>query len=631
VQSCKKNFIAVLSKTAWFYYHFRIMPDLIKIEETVELPHPRAAAWPILARTDWINRAVGVPPVRYEVKPLPEGGSEITARAKILGQNLECRELPFEWTEPDFYQVRRIVRSGSIAEFVVGLRLKETASGCAVEIFAHFMPRNALGKFLAGKILGPKSMRDMRAMIQDVGNHLAGRQRAVMSKLPRTPPDEAVLEDGLKKLRGQIPAATSVEKLREFLTESSDVELSRIRPFTLARKWEADPWDVLKLFLHATRAGLFNLSWEVLCPNCRTAPMPRNASLTQLARAAHCDVCNIKFDAQFDKSVELKFSVHPSVRPCDEQVFCLIGPGAKPHIASQILLQPGERREWNLPAVKHSFRIVSPQVKESATLWSVQSALSAFDAEIVCAPVRFELRVAPPQDERKKVFVSNPNQFPVQLSLQESNWDDDILTAARVTNWQEFRDLFSREVISPDEDVTVGSQVVLFTDLRGSTAMYSSIGDAPAYALVRDHFKILHDVVTARHGSVVKTIGDAIMAVFSNLTEALAATREMHEQLSRVNSRENARLQLKSGLHAGSCLAVNANDKLDFFGTTINLAARLVGHCKGDDLVLADEIYRRAETQKFLEEIRQTGISGEEKFTGFPNPVKVWRIPVLKR
>ena len=605
------------------------MPDLVKIEETLELPHPRAAVWPILARTDWINRAVGLPPVKYDINPLPEGGSEITARAKIFGIKLEWREFPFEWTDPEFYQVRRIFSSGPFAESLTGIRLKETSAGCAVEIFAHFTPRNAFGKFLARKILGPKTMRDMRVLVSDVGKFLSGQQRTAMSNLPVTATDPAALGEGMKKLHGKnLPF---VNKLREFLAESSDVELCRIRPFTVARKWDADRWDVLKLFLHATRAGLLNLSWEVLCPNCRTAPPGRITSLAQLASAAHCDVCNIKFDAEFDKSVELKFSVHPTVRPCVEQIFCLIGPGAKPHIASQIFLEPGQRREWNLPAVKHSFRLNSPQVRESAAFWSVESALSGFDAEIVCAPEKFALRITPPQNDRKKVFVFNPNPFPVQLALQEANWDVDILTAARVTNWQEFRDLFAREVVSPDEDVTVGSQVVLFTDLRGSTALYSSIGDAPAYALVRDHFKILHDVVAAQHGSVVKTIGDAIMAVFSNLPEALAATREMHEQLSRVNSKENARLQLKSGIHAGSCLAVNANDKLDFFGTTINLAARLVSHCNGDDLVLTDEIYLRAETQKFLSAIGQTGISGTENFTGFPSPVKFWRIPVLQK
>ncbi len=592
------------------------MAGLVKIVGTVELPQPRAAVWPILAKTDWINRAIGLPPVKYEIKPLPEGGSEVTARAKIFGFKLAWREFPFEWTEPEFYQVRRVYFSGPFAESVTGLRLNETVSGCAIEIFARFTPRNALGKFLARKILGPKAMRDMSALIRDVGEHLAGRQRAVMPKLPSATPDETALENGLKKLRAEnLPL---VEKLRELIAGSPDVELSRIRPFAVARKWNADRWEVLKLFLHGTRAGLLNLSWEVLCPNCRSTRLPRNTSLAQLSRAAHCDVCNIKFDAEFDKSVELKFSVHPSVRPCDEQTFCLVGPGGKPHVASQIFLEPDERREWKLPELNPAFRLHSPQVKET-------SALPPDEVEIVCAPEKFEFHAG------KKLSVFNPNTFPVQLALEESRWDDDILTAARVTNWQEFRDLFAREVISPTERVSVGSQVVLFTDLRGSTAMYSSIGDAPAYVLVRDHFKILHDVVAAQHGTVVKTIGDAIMAVFSNLPEALAATREMHEQLSRANSKQNARLQLKSGLHAGACLAVNANDCLDFFGTTVNLAARLVGHCRGDDLVLADEIYQRVETQKFLAEIRQTGISGEEKFTGFPKPVKVWRIPMLQQ
>jgi class 3 adenylate cyclase len=150
----------------------------------------------------------------------------------------------------------------------------------------------------------------------------------------------------------------------------------------------------------------------------------------------------------------------------------------------------------------------------------------------------------------------------------------------------------------------------------------------PAYALVRDHFKILHDAVAANHGGVVKTIGDAVMAVFSNLSEAFAAARAMHDQVGQMNVSRKIRLQLKSALHAGPCLAVNANDRLDFFGSVVNLAARLVGSCAGDELVVADEIFRRKETQDFLREIRQSAVAGQEKFTGFPEPVHLWRIPM---
>lgn len=598
------------------------MPRLVKIEETVELPQPREAVWPILAKTDWLNRAVGLPPVKYEVEPLPEGGSKVTARAKILGLPLVWREFPFEWSEPEFYQVRRVFLSGALTEALMGLRLRETKTGCAIELFGHFQTKNLFGVALVRHVIGPKTMRDMRALIRHVGEHLAGQQRAVMPRLPVTPAkNSTALETGLKQLRAENFSALLVKRFSALLTESADVELSHIRPFTVAKNWRADRWDVLKLFLHATRAGLLNLRWEVLCPNCRATRAPRTSSLADLARTAHCDVCNIRFDAEFDKSVELKFSVHPAVRPCDEQTFCLVGPGARPHLAAQICLEPNERREWILPMTTRDLRVRSVQVKTIAELPSA-------GVEIICNPEKFEFI-----NSDTPFSIRNPNPFPVQVALESGAGDDEILTAARVTNWQEFRILFSTEVISPTEQVVVGSQVVLFTDLRGSTALYSSIGDPSAYALVRDHFKILHDAVSANHGGVVKTIGDAVMAVFSNLTEAFAAARAMHEQIAKMNSTQKVQLQLKSALHVGPCLAVNANDKLDFFGSVVNLAARLVERSEGGDLVVADETFRRVETQDFLREIQQSAVADQQQFTGFPEPIRIWRItmPVLAK
>ena len=202
---------------------------------------------------------------------------------------------------------------------------------------------------------------------------------------------------------------------------------------------------------------------------------------------------------------------------------------------------------------------------------------------------------------------------------------------AKVPFWQEFRDLFDTEVISPHEQITVGSQIVLFTDLRGSTAMYNTVGDAPAYVVVRNHFFVLTQVIQGHHGAIVKTIGDAVMAVFSRVEEALAAVRDMHEKLPAANPNPSlsSRLELKSSLHIGPCLAVNANDKLDFFGTTINLAARMVGCCRGDDLTISDELYQRPETKKFLSHHRRPPEPAEVKFRGFDQPLKVWRIPMM--
>ena len=161
--------------------------------------------------------------------------------------------------------------------------------------------------------------------------------------------------------------------------------------------------------------------------------------------------------------------------------------------------------------------------------------------------------------------------------------------------------------------------------------MYCGIGDASAYALVRDHFRLLHDIIAEHHGSIVKTIGDAVMGSFSDPSEALGAVRKMHLELSRSrsSSTERPQLKLKSSLHIGPCLAVNANDRLDYFGTTVNLAARLVDCCQGGDLTLSDEFYHRPETQHFVRSHDLSAEPAEFRFRGFDLPSRVWRIRIL--
>src|SRR5690242_11357356 len=98
---------------------------MIQIESRHELAFPREAVWPILSKTDWLNRALRIPPVAYEVQPRPEGGSWVTARAKILGREMRWRELPFEWLEPEYYHVRRIFETGPFTEGIMGMTLEE--------------------------------------------------------------------------------------------------------------------------------------------------------------------------------------------------------------------------------------------------------------------------------------------------------------------------------------------------------------------------------------------------------------------------------------------------------------------------------------------------------------------------
>jgi adenylate cyclase len=506
---------------------------------------------------------------------------------------------------------------------VGGIEFSETPGGdTRLRVHSRFTPRNALGHWLARTIIAPKSVREMTRAVAHAWKFLEGNVPLPLPKLPVSPVNEIVLRERIEALRKDGGDAVAVERFTDWLRSVPDVELTHIRPKALARTWNADTWETLRLMLLGAHNGLLQFRWEVLCPGCRSTRASLTTSLAELKREAHCDVCQIRFDAEFDKSVELKFAVHPSVRKISDQTFCLAGPGGKPHVLRQLLLQAGETRDWKCPADSAGLRLRSPQVKE---LFPCETIPGHGNGRMECRPDNFYFS-ADPKSAGLKIF--NPNKFPVQVALERIAWSDDILTAAAVTNWQVFRDLFAAEVVAPGEQITVGEQSLLFTDLRGSTAMYHDLGDARAYAQVRNHFGVLSDAIRKNHGGIVKTIGDAVMAAFSNPGDAFAAAEMMFAGIAAANRRspERQQLVLKAGLHVGPCLAVNANDRLDYFGTTVNLAARLVDYSRGGELVMTGDTFSRAEVRE-----RLAGRKSEaNQFTprGFTQPVSIRLVPM---
>jgi class 3 adenylate cyclase len=107
---------------------------------------------------------------------------------------------------------------------------------------------------------------------------------------------------------------------------------------------------------------------------------------------------------------------------------------------------------------------------------------------------------------------------------------------------------------------------------------------------VRDHFAFLGAIVRRHNGALVKTIGDAIMAAFAAPGDALAAALDIQRELGSFNDREARPLAIKVGLHEGPCIAVTLNGRLDYFGTTVNMAARLQGQSEGGDIVLSEAV-----------------------------------------
>ncbi len=130
---------------------------------------------------------------------------------------------------------------------------------------------------------------------------------------------------------------------------------------------------------------------------------------------------------------------------------------------------------------------------------------------------------------------------------------------------------------------------VLFADLRGSTSMYESLGNADATAVVTQSVALLARIVDSHEGRVVKTLGDGLMAMFDTPTTAVAAAADMHESLERIGAPggggRTVPLKLQVGLAHGEVIEMSG----DVFGDAVNVAARLLDHA-GDNETLVTAV-----------------------------------------
>ena len=165
-----------------------------------------------------------------------------------------------------------------------------------------------------------------------------------------------------------------------------------------------------------------------------------------------------------------------------------------------------------------------------------------------------------------------------------------------------FRRLCPEQLLRPGDNAEIGWIAIMFTDLQGSTKLYGALGDATAYNLVRDHFAFLSDRVQRNHGVVVKTVGDAVMAAFSRPDDAVRAALAIQDDVASFNSARSGStpIVLKLGLHAGSCIAVTTGDVLDYFGETVNIAARLEHQCRGGEVIVSEALAKDASTEAVL-------------------------------
>jgi len=449
--------------------------------------------------------------------------------------------------------------------------------------------------------------------------------------------------------------AKPVRAIEKVIQDGADRELCRINALAFAARHKLDEEDVIAAFLHGARLGIFDMSWNILCPACGGV-LDSGATLKTVKQTEYrCVLCAEDCEPTLDDIVEVTFTISPRVRRIaahDPETLPFIEYYRQVFWSSGVDLPDDEAlakwfKETTLDAVE-----LSAGEKVVLSLQLPEGYVIVFDP-VLHMSQHIEVTGEPAPESQSLSFVmtrdhapSGPVQMhpgPLRIALENrlnvrtlpgiwvaGNKLHDLLgnrrpflTAKRLLTNQTFRDIYRTDTLDVDQRLKITSLSFLFTDLKGSTELYERVGDLVAYDLVRAHFRILNEIVAAENGAVVKTIGDAVMATFPTPDRAMAAALKMREALQDLKGD----LLLKIGIHEGPCLAVSLNDRQDYFGRTVNIAARVQGLATSRSIFATRRIVTDSEASKLLQSHGIAATLEKRSLRGIAKQIEIFEIP----
>ena len=449
-----------------------------------------------------------------------------------------------------------------------------------------------------------------------------------------------------------------VDAIETMVADAPDHLLARVNVLDFAGRNGLNEEKAIAAFLHAAKLGIFDISWNVLCPGCGGV-LDSNASLKTVHSEEYvCSLCAADYEPNLDEMVEVTFTVNPRVRkiaahspnelpPVEyfRQIYFGSGlalPDNFEELFEQITLEslelpPGDKAiiSLQLPAefvivddpVTHIVQFIDVKgepTKERQTLSLIFEKERQQHPQIELRPGPLRISVENRTDRRllPTVFIAGHDLHEMMARRRP------FLTAKRMLSNQTFRDIWRTDTLDVDQRLKITSLTFLFTDLRGSTELYERVGDLVAFDLVRAHFGALNEIVASESGAVVKTIGDAVMATFPTPDRAVSAALRMREAMTRLNGeRGREDLLLKIGIHEGPCIAVTMNERQDYFGQTVNIASRVQSLATSREIFATGPVLDNAGASEVLSARGLKPMAHNATLRGIANEVSVYAIP----
>lgn len=600
------------------------------MEKTAEIVHeltfdrPLEEVWTLLSDSQRMHAisTAGFSP--YEAEDvLNADGSVERAAVKVIGPfKLRWREKMGEWVVQEYFSQTRLFEGGPAKELTVRVYFSEKDGKTIVRgvFFARWPGIVGTALYRLG-IMNWMTKQPVLAMQRTMAEY-----ENLNLPVPRdefytvSPRARQRLAEAMEEI-DQGPFGHGLTGVfSSFLLKADPHFLRRIRPLKLAKAWDVPEQHMIETCIAAHEAGVLSMRWVIICPRCRDGKAD-TGNLADIPDAAHCTSCNVNFDRDFVNNVELVFSPSAWLRVLPRGSFCMMAPANVPHIKWQEAIDPGVSVEKQLHLPQGHYRI--------RTVEAGGEIIFDYDGQSWAGiTLNGDVVQRDPTRSGAKLSVQNVGADTRTIVVENASFSVRRLTLGRLATVPAFQDYCPDQLLKARQTAGIGQVAIMFSDLEKSTALYEAIGDASAYALVVSHFDFMEERVRKHGGILVKTIGDAVMAAFSDGDAAVLAALEIQQDIAAFNATyDQPDLRLKIGIHEGTCVAMRSDKGLDFFGSAINLAARLQSQAEGGEVVLSKNL---ANADLIADFVQFTTKSDRASLSGFDRPVEFVRLIPLE-
>ncbi len=570
---------------------------------SIQLNASPETLWPLVSDTNQIFRLLKAPSVKQTqlTRSAPKEFIEVTNSNLSSYSHWELEH--YFWERPFRFGTTWYYKAGLIKylKFQVDLNYNSEGTNLNTRVWIKSSKRYLLffASMYMERILKQRYTRILKDYEKCANQHLFRYE--INNYKPLVRGAESRIKQITEILIKETKRKRIINHLVQFICKADDEDLINIHPFHLAEYWGEKKYSVLNVFLHAAKHNLLDFNWNVCCPNCKSE-INRAFKLKEIRNSYFCENCESYYDLDFNTNTHMVFTPHPLIRKISQEKYSFGEPSATSHIISQHYLKINESKYLNVKLEEGTYVLRKQDSEGHILIHAREDAHNTFTVIIKDEDFNnqeMEVSTYP------NITLINKSIRKQVCFIEKKDWKQEATYASEIGSAQEFRTLFPREVIKEGTSVNARGVTILFTDLMNSTELYRTEGDEFAIGRVMNHFKIIQQIIAEERGGIVKTIGDSVMAVFREPVSSLKAIERIQQIFTGSSGIGNA-FKIKAGIHFGDCKAVNLNDRTDYFGNTVNIAARLVDIAKEKEIIISEEVFSHPDVKLYLDKNKKT-------------------------